>query len=214
MPRSTNSLPLSQSTSDHFKARHSLMRCPKQQHSRAIARNGSTRWCANIWNSSTVRLRGMRTRFDVPLILTSSIGLRLSLAISPLHAAKSQRFRSTPLMCVLLFGASDRDSSHNSTGRGSRSVIAHPPHFGRMWFLIQTSYDRFVSVRVGILSVRYCSTSVKTVGAVGAGGAVVVGEGSACATRHAAPLVGNSCLVPMTLLFRLPSTHCKKFHVP
>src|SRR5258708_7006695 len=111
IPRSTVSFPLSQSTSAHRKARHSLMRSPKQQHSRAIKRKGSFRCCVNAWNSPTVRLRGMRTRFDVPLILTSSIGLRLSLAISPLHAAKSQRFRSTPLMCVLLFGASGRDSN-------------------------------------------------------------------------------------------------------
>jgi Na+-translocating ferredoxin:NAD+ oxidoreductase RNF subunit RnfB len=39
MPRCTVSLLLSQSTSDHFSARHSDMRSPKQTHSRAMVRN-------------------------------------------------------------------------------------------------------------------------------------------------------------------------------
>ena len=54
IPRSMLNLALSQSTSDHRRARHSLMRRPKQTHIRAIVLNGSSRCCTKLWNSSTV----------------------------------------------------------------------------------------------------------------------------------------------------------------
>jgi hypothetical protein len=67
MPRSILSLPLSQSTSAHFKARHSLILSPKQTQTSAIVPNGSSSLHRNLWNSSTVRLRGCRVRLEEPL---------------------------------------------------------------------------------------------------------------------------------------------------
>jgi len=47
MPRSTRSLLSSQSTSDQRRARHSLIRRPRQTLNKAIVRKGSASFCAN-----------------------------------------------------------------------------------------------------------------------------------------------------------------------
>jgi hypothetical protein len=131
IPRCTLSLLLSQSTSDHFRAMHSLIRRPKQTQSRAIVRNGSFRCTMNLWNSATVRLRGLRLRFDEPLTVTSSIGLRC-VGTSPRHIANSHTMRSKPRISAFVLGASVSDCNHSSTGRACTSVIECVPQCGKI----------------------------------------------------------------------------------
>src|SRR5690349_12227816 len=125
------SFPESQSTSDHFRAKHSLMRRPKQTPIRAIVRKGSLRSQTNLRNSSAVRLRGFCCRFEEPLTVTKLIGLTCTGRTS-LHMAKSHSVCNKPRTCERLFGDSFSDSSHCSTGRGFKSVIVCSPHLGPM----------------------------------------------------------------------------------
>src|SRR5439155_5316208 len=99
MARSMQRVLPSQSTSHHFRPSSSEMRSPKLTATSSIVlQQRSPPSTANkAWNCSAVRLRGLRTRFDAPLILTSSIGLRC-VGMSPRHMAKSHRTCSNDLL--------------------------------------------------------------------------------------------------------------------
>ena len=117
IPLSMLSFPESQSTSDHFRAKHSLIRRPKQTPIRAIVRKGSPSSRTNLRNSSTVRLRGSCCRLEEPLTVTKLIGLACT-GTTSLHMAKAHSLCNKPRTCERPFGDSFSDSNHCSTGRG------------------------------------------------------------------------------------------------
>jgi hypothetical protein len=97
MPRSTRSVPLSQSTSDQRRPRHSEIRRPKQMHTKAIVRCGSCSSALSFRNSSTVRLRGCFLRLDAPLTVTKPMGLTC-VGMACVHIAKFQSELRIPRM--------------------------------------------------------------------------------------------------------------------
>src|SRR5690348_6288888 len=83
-----------------------------------------------------------------------------------------------------------------------------------MCSLIHDRYVRRVSLRSGIFSALFCSTKVLIVGTP----VLCCGLASSASRRclaafHAAALVGNSCLEPMTRDFRLPLIHSRNRHL-
>ena len=130
--RCISSVRFLKSKSDHFNANISLTRNPSAPHTRTIRLYGSGNALTTALNSLGVMIVIDFSRFDDPLISTSSIGFRPTGMYSQSIARSSRRemrFRA------LTFDAApkDRPSIHFFTSPAVKFGILYSLHFGLTW---------------------------------------------------------------------------------
>src|SRR6266446_3336502 len=146
----------SQSISLHFSPTISLTRGPKNRATRAIVRNGSVNLSSKRLNSLIVKNLGTFVRLEEPFTRTRLIGF-LSTGINSQRMAQLKSKCIISRMWPLLFPASFRPLTQNSTGSGFTWAIGTSRHLGFILVLIQLTYRERVTWRSGSASRTYRS---------------------------------------------------------